>query len=395
MYKLIITACLLFFGLRLCGQTTISMEQAIEQVKTKHPTILQQELYIEQQQILKAAGKQQPFLGVGYSFEEVGITGSGIHSLYLQQTFNMPTVAKSKALYREEMSKTGVFQKEATEKELKRYIASVYQQILFLKSKKIMTDELLALYKEIEGIATKRTQVGESGELPILATQTAKQQLQLQQMRTERQYLVQLEKLKQYLMDNTITDITDTVLVALPNKLQKIDVNVHPLVKTIDQKIVTNEAQNLVIQSQLLPQIAVGFQTQVVQGAYPFFGGQFGFNVPLFKKGVKAKIKANKLNNAILKENKNWQVQQLNTQQSIAIQNIKQLESQLQHIETLILPTLKKQQEFSQKAYAVGELDYLNVLQSLQQVIVAKNSYLQVLFQLNLAWVDYDYLVIE
>jgi len=395
MDKLIITACMLFFGLGLCAQTTISMEQAIEQITTKHPTILQQELYIEQQQILKAAGKQQPFLGFGYSFEEVGITGSGIHSLYLQQTFNMPKVAKSKALYREEMSKTGAFQKEATAKELERYIASVYQQILFLKSKKRVTDELLLLYKNIEDIASKRAAVGETGELPIFATQTAQQQLQLQQMRTEQKYLAQLEKLKQFLMDNSITDISDTVLVALPNKLQEIDVDAHPLVKTINQKIVANNAQNLVIQSQLLPQISVGFQTQVVQGAYPFFGGQFGFNVPLFKKGVKAQIKANKLNSAILKENKNWQVQQLNTQQKIAIQNIKQLQAQLQHIETVILPTLEKQQEFSQKAYAIGELDYLNVLQSLQQIIAAKNSYLQVLFQLNLAWVDYEYLVID
>ena len=58
------------------------------------------------------------------------------------------------------------------------------------------------------------------------------------------------------------------------------------------------------------------------------------------------------------------------------------------------MPTLQKQQEFSEKAYAIGELNYLNVMQSLQQIIMARNSYLRVLFQLNMAWVNYEYLVI-
>ena len=394
MSKLIITAILLFFSWSLNAQKSISMEEVIEQITKQHPTVLQQDLYIEQQLILKDAGKKQPFLNVGYTFEEVGIGSSGIHSLYLLQNFNLPKVAKSKSILQEELAKTGALQKEATQKQLERYSASLYQQILFLKSKQRLNEYLLATYRKIETIAQKRLDAGETSKLPVLATQTAQQQLELQQMSIRQNYLVQLEKLKQYLMDSTITDIRDTALVVLSNTLQSIDFEAHPLVKKIDQNIIVNNARSQVIQNQLLPQISVGFQTQIVQLQYPFFGGQIGVNVPLFKKGVKAEMKANELNTRILEQGKIWQIQQLNGQQKIAMKNIEQLQQQLAHVENTILPTLQKQQEFSETAYAIGELNYLNVLQSSQQIIMARNSYLQVVFQLNLAWINYQYLMV-
>ncbi|MBL4649273.1 MAG: TolC family protein [Aureispira sp.] len=394
MSKLIITAILLFFSWSLNAQKSISMEEVIEQITKQHPTVLQQDLYIEQQLILKDAGKKQPFLNVGYTFEEVGIGSSGIHSLYLLQNFNLPKVAKSKSILQEELAKTGALQKEATQKQLERYSASLYQQILFLKSKQRLNEYLLATYRKIETIAQKRLDAGETSKLPVLATQTAQQQLELQQMSIRQNYLVQLEKLKQYLMDSTITDIRDTALVVLSNTLQSIDFEAHPLVKKIDQNIIVNNARSQVIQNQLLPQISVGFQTQIVQLQYPFFGGQIGVNVPLFKKGVKAEMKANELNTRILEQGKIWQIQQLNGQQKIAMKNIEQLQQQLAHVENTILPTLQKQQEFSETAYAIGELNYLNVLQGSQQIIMARNSYLQVVFQLNLAWINYQYLMV-
>ncbi len=66
----------------------------------------------------------------------------------------------------------------------------------------------------------------------------------------------------------------------------------------------------------------------------------------------------------------------------------------MEHIENAILPTLQKQLDFSEKAYAVGDLGYLNILQSLKQMNATRSLYLQVLLQLNLAWIDYEFLVL-
>ena len=375
------------------AQTIINMEQAIEKIQTQHPTILQQDLYIEQQLILKDAGRQQPAFGIGYSAEEFGANGTGVHSIYAQQDFNLPQVALRQQKLQEEAAESGRLQKQISQKQWRQFIASLYQQILFLKNQSKLNESLLEVYKNIETFAQKRAKAGEGGQLPILATQTAKQQLELQQMTNQNRYQIQLTKLQQFLMDNSITDIADSLLVELPYNIQAIAAQDHPLVQKIEQDIQVNTAQSAVIESQLLPQISVGLQTQMVDLTYPNFGAQIGVNVPLFNKGVKAKVKANDLNAKILEQNKIWQVQQLEGQEKIAIQKIQQLQQQIEYLDTNILPNLQQQKQLCEKIFALGESNYLATLQSLEQIISVQNQRLQLLLQLNLAWIDYQFLL--
>ena len=85
----------IIIGITLCffevawSQKVIDLKEAIAIVQTQHPTIQQQNLYIEQQTILKDKGKQQPAFGLGYSVEEFGVAGFGVHSIYVQQDFNL------------------------------------------------------------------------------------------------------------------------------------------------------------------------------------------------------------------------------------------------------------------------------------------------------------------
>ena len=388
-----ITMLLVSICLSLSAQNVISLEAAIARVKTQHPRILQQDLYIQQQRILKDAGKNQPFLSFGYDMGEVGISGMGVHSLYAQQSFNLPQVAKRKSVFQEALAQAGEFQKAVTQKQLERSVAGLYQQLLFIKSQQILNKELLTIYNKTEEIAKKRATVGETGAIPLITTQTAKQQIEWQQMSTAQKYSSQLILLQQFLMDSTLTDIADTALVVWKQQLETIDLAAHPLVEQIDQRKVANELQSEVIQSQLLPQISTGIQLQVANGTFPNFGAQIGLNIPLFTKGVKAQVQANSLNSKILDQNKAWQLQQLESQQKMILQNIQLLEKQLTYFENTLLPTLQKQQDLSQKSFSIGELDYLNVLQGLEQIIGVKRRYLQLILQLNLAWVDYNYLV--
>lgn len=388
-----ITMLLVIMCLSLSAQNVIGLEAAIARVKTQHPRILQQDLYIQQQRILKDAGKNQPFLSFGYDMGELGVSGTGVHSLYAQQSFNLPQVAKRKSAFQEALAQTGEFQKEVTQKQLERSVAGLYQQLLFLKSQQSLNKELLTIYNKTEEIAKKRARVGETGAIPLITTQSAKQQIEWQQMSTAQNYNSQLILLQQFLMDSTLTDIADTALVAKVQELGTIDLTAHPLVEQINQSKVANELQSEVIQSQLSPQISTGVQLQVVDGTFPNFGAQIGLNVPLFTQGVKAQVQANSLNSKILDQNKAWQLQQLESQQKMILQNIQLLKKQLSYFENTLLPTLQKQLDLSQKSFSIGELDYLNVLQGLEQIIGVKRRYLQLVLQLNLAWVDYDYLL--
>lgn len=400
MSKIIIITVLLFLAWNANAQKSISLKEALEQVKSNHPTVLQQDLYIEQQRILKNAsndqpGIQQPMLGAGYTFDEVGISGTGVHSLYVTHSFNLPRVGKNKALLQEELAKAGTYQKEATQKELQRYVASLYQQLLYTKSQQQLNRQLRASYKKIEQLAQKKVDLGETNAAPVLSLQTAQHKLSLKEMRNKQTFQIQLEQLKAYLVDSTITDIQDSILLQPQNLTQGYSLEAHPLVKQIDQSIIVNHAQKKLIQDQLAPQIIWGFRTQMVQLEYPNFGGQIGLNIPLMSKNVKAEVKANELNTRILDQSRNWQIQQLDTRQKIALENIEALEQQVSYLEEVVLPAIQKQQTFMEKSFQIGELDYLSVLQSSQQIISIRKDYWQLLFQLNLAWIEYQSLIVE
>lgn len=388
-----ISLLLAILCLSLSAQSVIDLETALERVKTQHPRVLQQDLYIQQQRILKDAGKNQPFFSFGYGMEELGVAGTGVHSLYAQQSFNLPQVAQRKAVFQEALAQTGELQKAVTQKQLERAVAALYQQLLFLKSQQGLNQELLLIYNKIEEIAQKRAKVGETGAIPLITTQTAKQQIEWQQMSTVQDYKGQLILLQQFLMDSTLTDVADTALIPWTQEFDAPDLTAHPLVAQIDKSKVANDLQSELIQSQLLPQLSTGIQLQVVDGTFPNFGAQIGLNVPLFSKGIKAQVQANELNSKILDQNKAWQLQTLESQQKMILQNIQLLKKQLDYFENTLLPSLQKQQELNQKSFSIGELDYLNVLQGLEQIIGVKRRYLQLVLQLNLAWVDYNYLL--
>lgn len=388
-----ISLLLAILCLSLSAQSVIDLETALERVKTQHPRVLQQDLYIQQQRILKDAGKNQPFFSFGYGMEELRVAGTGVHSLYAQQSFNLPQVAQRKAVFQEALAQTGELQKAVTQKQLERAVAALYQQLLFLKSQQGLNQELLLIYNKIEEIAQKRAKVGETGAIPLITTQTAKQQIEWQQMSTVQDYKGQLILLQQFLMDSTLTDVADTALIPWTQEFDAPDLTAHPLVAQIDKSKVANDLQSELIQSQLLPQLSTGIQLQVVDGTFPNFGAQIGLNVPLFSKGIKAQVQANELNSKILDQNKAWQLQTLESQQKMILQNIQLLKKQLDYFENTLLPSLQKQQELNQKSFSIGELDYLNVLQGLEQIIGVKRRYLQLVLQLNLAWVDYNYLL--
>lgn len=394
MHKLILMIILIFFAWNINAQKSISLEEALGLVKQNHPTVLQQDLYVEQQRILKNAssdlpGIQQNMLSTGYAFDELGVLGTGLHSLYVTHSFNLPRVAKNKALYQEELAKSGIYQKEATQKELERYIAGLYQQILYSKSQQKLNLKLLAYYNNLEQLAQKKVDLGENNLAAVLALQTVQNELVLKGMQYEQSFLIQVEMMKEYLLDSSIVDIQDSTLSMPQQSIANYDTKQHPLVREIEQNIVANDKRKQLIEDQLLPQISWGFQTQMVDLNFPNFGGQIGVNIPLLNRNVKAEIKANNLNKRILEQSRNWQIQQLNSRQKIAMKNISGLEAQVNHLRDVVLPSLQKQQDFIEKAFRLGELDYLSVLQNTRQIILIENQYLQLLFQLNLAWIEY------
>lgn len=373
------------------AQNSIDLPEALAKVRAQHVQLQAQKVYLQQQEALKKAAKGHPAGSFGYGFEEWGAAGSGIHSLYYNQSFNLPAVAQRRADLQTALIAAGSSQLMAIELQLERAVAQQYQQLLFYKSQQTLNQQLLLLYDSIVVIANKRAQVGETGRLPLLTTQTAQQQLELQQLQWQQQLAAGLVDLQLLLYDSTVTAIKDSVLQAPPLSLLQNQASNHPLVRQLQQEQEVLQQRRAVLKSQWLPQLDMGVQLQVVEGTFPSAAGQIGWTVPLFRKGLKAQLQGNELQEKQLLLQATASTQQIELNQKKAWQQVQALQQQLNYLEQQVLPTLLLQQNLLQQAYAVGEIDYLSVLQSLQQVLEARQQYLALLLQLNLQWIDYQY----
>ncbi|MCP4441758.1 MAG: TolC family protein [Aureispira sp.] len=385
---------LLFWASLSNAQKTVSLQEAMDLAIQNYPKLKQQELYVQQQKSLRNASKGHPMMSLGYSWDELNFSANqGVHSIYAQQAFNLPEVAKAKQALQDQKAKSGELQKELTKQQLLSQVAITYQQILYTKSKGAIHNQLLAIYKEFERIAQRKIDVGETGLLPLLAVQTTISQLEAEITKTRRELPIQLTQLQHWLLDESINNISDTGLVLLVLDTTGNTIDQHPSVQVLQQNIQIQEAQKKVIRSRLTPQISTGLRLQVVDGQFPYFGGQLGINVPLFNKGINTQLKAADLGIQIQKEQVVWQEKELSHHRHQLQLQIEQRLEQIKLLEENILPKLQQQIALSQKAYRLGEIEYQHYLQHTKDLASIQYDYLEQLLILNIQILNYQYLV--
>lgn len=380
---------LLWSGVSL-AQTRLNLAQALERATDQHPALVLQRLQLQQTAALEDQGRGHPAASLGYSVEELGAAGTGLHALGIQQSFNLPAVGNRQAAWQRALLATQRSSLAVQQAQVQQAVAQGYQAIVYYKHQIQLNQQILAVYDTLVLVAQRRAQVGETGALPLVAAQSAQQQLIVQQLRTQQQLQQALMDWRILLNDNTISDVADSTLAA-PMPFLDSSALAHPLIAQLQAQQQASIAQRGVLEAQLLPQINTGVQLQLVEGTFPNVGAQIGFNVPLFNKGVRAQLQANQYAQQQLERAQELQAQQVTLQQQTLRQQMDLSGQQLQYYEQQLLPTLERQVQYSRRAYAVGEVNYLPVLETLQQYLTAQQSYLDLLWNYQNQRVTYAY----
>ncbi len=372
----------------------LSLEQAVELAWQEHSLLKQQDWNIKQQAALKDARKQLQPTTMTYSWEELDPSFTqGIHSLNIQQTFNMPAVAQSQRQAQEAQVQLAERRKEMTKNDIRRALAHIYQQLCWQQSRQRLQAQLLTLYQDFERVARRQAQLGETGQLPVLTASRAAAQAQLDLQNWQQDQAISLQSWQLWLpAEQASQGPLDTALYLLPIDTSQTLSN-NPNLAYARQQLSATAAQKAIVASQLKPQLMTGLQLQVVDGALPFFGGQIGFSTPLFRKGYKAQLQAVDLAVAQQKEQLSWQEQQLQTQLSIALMNIQKLQNNLNYYQKELLPLYEQQLNLVQKAYSLGELNYNDYLQELLRYHQYQSNYWDQLLTHNLWVVELNYLL--
>jgi cobalt-zinc-cadmium resistance protein CzcA len=391
-FKLALLAVLTLIGGGANAQ--LSLEEAVELAWQQHSLLQQQDIQIQQQEVLKDSRKQLQPTTFTYSWEELDPTFTqGIHSLNVQQNFNLPAVAKSQQNYQAAQVQVAQARKEMTKNDLRRQIARSYQQLSWQQSRQSLQKDLLALFQDFERIASRQAELGEIGQLPILAASRAAALAQLNLQNWQADIEISLANWQLWLPKaQALQGIKDSMLQLMPIDTGKGIAN-NPALAYYRQQINAQASRKQVVASQLKPQLVTGLQLQMVDGEIPFFGGQIGLSAPLFRKGYKAQLQAVDLAVTQQKEQLNWQEQQLETQRQVALQNIQKLKANIEYYDQKLLPLYEKQIALAKKAYELGELNYNDYLQELLRYTQSQSTYWDNLLAHNLWVVELNYLL--
>ena len=390
------TCCLLLFLLAvskwcLAQDQTISLSEAINIAKENYAGLERDRLNVAQYQQLANAGLRSLPSQIFISGEEFGATTqSGIHSLNLQQSFYSRKASSVQKSYYKKAAVVAKRQLDLTERELEWQVEKAYYSLQYAKQKRVLVMEHASLFSNFLSVATAQLEIGESGKIPQLAAQVGLGQAQLREEHAREQYNIAFTLFNQWLNSEDQFDIEGELTKGEVDALEHISSN-NPSLQILEAQKDKAISAVEVEKSKLFPQINTGARLQNVNGDFPAFGYQVGVNIPLFKKSYKNRIEAAKV--AVKMQEANLLAEQQNLTRVIS-----ELQFRLEHQEHILeylnenlRPIVEERSEVNLKAYRKGEINYLEYLNSLEQVVSVKEQYLEALYEFKLLQIEINY----
>ena len=324
----------------------------------------------------------------------------------ISQSFELPTVynRQKKVLTTEWKSAQALA--ALRELSLKKEVVHTFYALLTINEKERLLQKSDSLLSEFLKKASLRLKKGESN---LLEKATATLQLgQLQQQ------LIQLKKEKAVLQSsfqlllNTSNYLEPT---ATTIKMESLSIENHTVEKNHPQLVAIEAQQNTAsAQTQLekakkLPMLSVGYFNTSITGMGPdnvmyssstrFHSAQVGIDIPLFGGTQNARIKASKVQELYLKEAYSNQEKILQQQLQIAEQNVMQTKTQVTYFETEGLPNALLIEKTANQQFYGGEINYLDWVMLTNQVISAKNNYIDSVYNYNESVIELLYLTLK
>lgn len=397
---------LLFVGIKNgFAQQPISLKDATEMAIKNNLVLNNERLKTDYSKALISSFKNIPITNV---VADLGQMNSSYfdNRFSVSQTINFPTVyTDQKQLFTEEF-KADVLNVSLKEAELKRAVAVVFYNYLYIKKKEGLLKNSDSLYTNLLQKATLRLQKGESNILEKATFETQKSAIKLQLNQTEETLAVLQLQLK--LLLHTETDYVPTQGDLQADNILLLDslaIKNHPSLQILAQQIMVAKAVTSVEKAKLLPDLMLGYSNTSIRGfgadekAYSasnrFQSVQVGIGIPIFSAAQKARVKAGKINETIAENNLNIQSESLNSNLRSVIVQVKKNKEIINDFETTVLKNASLITETANKQFNNGEINYLDFVVLANQSIGIQNNYIDAIRTLNESVIQLNYFTLK
>lgn len=376
-------------------ERTITLQEAVDTALQNYPAAQRASLQVEKQEVLRKTSFDPGLTNLFYQQEEAdGGSSRGIQSWGIQQNIDLPFTTVRKSRWFREQAELSRRHARLSRQEIAAAVTMAYQELIVSRRRLQLAGRLDSIYRDFEKAARLRYETGETGRLEsITATGKARKiRIMLQEAQTD--YRTAQQQLQQWL--NTRERFTAGV--AEPAKLpftlavSRPSAGENPLLQYYTQQAAAAEAAWKAERSRFWPQLNLGYSDQTVNGESGFFLYRVGINIPLFFFAQSGRSKAARIES--LSAEKELQEQQLRWETRVqqALGNYQKAQASLRWYEEEGLKLAEEQIRSALFSYRQGEIDYITLIQHLDQATDTRREYLDALEAYNQAVVEWKML---
>jgi len=369
------------------------LSKVIEQAKLVSPT-------------LKTTGAQQAYYDVltKSSFDpaklslrgELGNVNSSLNdSKYAaEQVFDLPQVYQAQKKLYQSIRQAYDYQIVLDQNYIQHAVEQLYIQLQFQVAKGGLLSQLDTIYVKQLAAVDARFKAGQDNGLEQINMQnwvSMHQQLMIKHQNEQHG----LQKQFAILLQDSTMILPEEVLNFEPKLMDTSVDATHPLNLFWKQKLQSAIAETNIAKSKVLPQVALGYTNQSFRmtpnDQNRYNSVNFGLNVPLFRSGLKQKVKASQANETVVANEKEKASIDLEMEIQKVWNHYQQTIDLYQHFQKNLLPNANKIAMIANVSFKEGQISYIEWSNSMTQVQSIKMQALETLelFNLNQSTLNY------
>ena len=305
----------------------------------------------------------------------------------IEQTFDLPMVYKQQQNVYASMLKTNEFQALLDKQFVKWSIEQLYIQWQFLLAKEKLLNQFQQVYSKQLKLSEARYTAGQDNGLERLNMQNWVAQNEQNVLKNNTELKTIQSQVQLVLQDNSEFYPAETLSLEV-KLMDTIITENHPLYSVWQQKLQTALFETQLQKAKNLPQWSLGAANQSFKLAANdqnrYNSVTVGLNIPLFSKYGKQRVKASAYNEQFIASEQEKVMQDLRLSIQKAWGNYKQAIEICNYLNKQLLPNTRKMGEMASFSFQQGQINYIEWSNSMNQVHVAEQQYLDALLALNM-----------
>ncbi|NJO01302.1 MAG: TolC family protein [Bacteroidia bacterium] len=346
---------------------------------------------IQKQKVLRGGAFDIPKTNLDFRYGNVN-NADVDHSLELSQSFYAPGVYKHRRRFYDKNYELQEENLRVVQNQLIFDVKMAYLDLSYRYETLALLREQDTLAQNLFRLASVKRQVGESGALEEINAETRLRDMQQQQRQTEMEISIRRRVLQKLLNSAELPEIRDKALPFAPLQDDNPELTQNPQLALRQKQIEVQMAYERLQKSLLAPDFKVGYFNMQESANPNLHAVILGVGIPLFNRGIKAQIKAARLDQEIAQIQWDYEQRSLNQELDIQLQNLLRLRASLEYYQSYALPLARQISQNSVRSYEVGEIEYTSLIQNRGYGYEIRKAYLQDLYAYHQTLARIEYL---